>query len=459
MGLHEITKGLELPITGGPEQTISDGPQPQKVAIVAEDYVGMRPKMRVSVGDAVKRGQVLFEDKKTPGVLYTSPGAGTVVAVNRGARRALQTIVIQLNEREQGGERDEGDEVAFESYAGKDPIGLGTEEIKGLLIESGLWTALRARPFGKVANPETTPHSVFVTAMDTNPLAPSPDVICRGNEEAFGKGLLCVARLTEGETFLCKAPGSAVDAGPYSGVTVEEFDGIHPAGTAGVHIHFLDPVHRDKTVWHLGYQDVIAIGRLFTTGKLDLTRVVSLAGPAVKQPRLLRTRIGAATDALVAGGLEEGDNRVLSGSVFNGRSAAGEVLGYLGRYHNQITVLREGRERVFLGWVAPGKNMFSVVNTFWSCLDRSKKFHFTTALNGAERAMVPIGVYERVMPMDILPTFLLRAICGGDTERAEELGCLELVEEDVALCTFVSPSKIDYGPILRENLTEIEKEG
>jgi len=455
MGLHRITKGLELPIAGEPEQVVSDGARPHKAA----DYVGMRPTMRVSVGDTVARGQVLFEDKKTPGVLYTSPGAGTVAAVNRGARRALQTAVIELNESERAGETGADDEVSFESYTGKAIAGLSTEETKALLIESGLWTALRARPFGKVADPATTPHSVFVTAMDTNPLAHSVDAVYQGNEEAFEQGLICVARLTEGKTYLCKAPGSAITAGPYSGISIEEFTGIHPAGTVGVHIHFLDPVHRDKTVWHIGYQDVIAIGMLFTTGKLDWTRVISLAGSAVQQPRLLRTRIGASTDNLVAGKLKEGDNRVISGSVFNGRTATGDIHGYLGRYHTQITVLPEGRQRVFLGWLLPGTDKFSVVNAFASCLNRNKKYDFTTALHGAERSIVPIGVYERVMPMDILPTFLLRSLAAGDTERAEELGCLELDEEDLALCTFVSPSKIDYGPILRRNLTEIEKEG
>jgi Na+-transporting NADH:ubiquinone oxidoreductase subunit A len=459
MGLHKITKGLALPITGEPEQVVYEGASPRAVAVVAEDYVGMRPAMGVKVGDVVACGQVLFEDKKTPGVRYTAPGAGTVVAVNRGERRALQTVVIALNEGERAGETKERDAVSFASYTGKAIAALGVEEIKALLIESGLWTALRARPFGKVAHPAAKPHSVFVTAMDTNPLALSPDVVYKGNEEAFANGLICVARLTEGKTFLCKAPGAAITAPPYSGIAVEEFAGIHPAGAVGVHIHFLDPVHRDKTVWYLGYQDVVAIGKLFMTGRLDVTRVVSLAGPGVRKPRLLRTRLGAFLDDLTAGELKDGEHRMVSGSVFSGRTAMGEIHGYLGRYHQQVVVLPEDRRREFLGWLAPGATKFSAINVFASCLNRKKRFDFTTALHGGRRAMVPIGMYERVMPMDILPTFLLRSLIAGDLERAEELGCLELEEEDVSLCTFVSPSKIDYGAVLRKGLTEIEKEG
>jgi len=329
-----------------------------------------------------------------------------------------------------------------------------------LLVESGLWSVLRTRPFSKVPDPTTTPHSVFVTAMDTNPLAPAPDAALAGREEDFANGLLCVTKLSGGEVYLCRAPGSAISADPHSGVSVEEFSGVHPAGTVGLHIHTLDPVYREKTVWHVGYQDVAAIGALFRTGQLDFERIVALAGPSLKKPRLVRTRMGASTDDLVEGELKAGEHRVISGSVLSGRTAMGEIHGYLGRYHNQVSVIPEGRERIFLGWMGPGAGAFSVSNAFLSALWRGKKrFSFTSALNGSGRAIVPIGLYERVMPMDIMPTFLLRALMSDDLERAEELGCLELDEEDLALCTFVCPSKIDYGPALRRNLTQIEKEG
>lgn len=459
MGEHIIRKGLNLPIEGEPEQRIDAAAAATKVALIAHDYLGMKPTMKVEEGALVKRGQILFEDKKSPGVVFTAPGAGRVTAINRGDRRALQSLVIELNDRERAGQPSGEDFQPFASYTGNDVAGLSRDQIKALLVESGLWTALRARPFGRVAKPADTPHSIFVTAMDTNPLAPSADAVIAGAEQPFQIGLQALVKLTDGPVFLCKAPDSAVTVRPNTGVTIEHFCGPHPAGTPGVHIHTLDPVSRTKTVWHLGLQDVIAIGRLIQTGQLDVTRVVALGGPVVKRPRLLRTRLGASLDELVAGELEAGDHRIISGSVLSGRSAMGDVHGYLGRYAQQVSALHEGREREFMGWLAPGLNRFSATRAFVSWLFPGRKFAFSTSLNGSPRAMVPIGVYERVMPMDIPATFLLRSLVVGDTEKAEQLGVLELEEEDVALCTFVSPSKYDYGVYLRDVLTTIEREG
>ncbi len=459
MAVHTITKGLDIPITGDPEHRIEAAWQTPRVALMASDYVGMRPTMFVREGDAVKRGQPLFEDKKNPGVIYTSPGAGTVAAVNRGARRALQSVVIELTESERAGEPG-GDELqAFEAFIDKAPADYSADEARALLVESGLWTALRTRPFSKVPPIDGEPHSLFVTAMDTNPLAPPVDVVMQGKEQDFEAGLRVAAKLTQGPTYLCKRPGHDMPGQDVEGVQAEEFDGPHPAGNVGLHIHMLDPVPFGKVVWHINYQDVIAIGRLFQTGRLDVRQVIALAGPQVREPRLLDTRQGVHIDALASGELKEGENRVISGSVLSGRSAMGEVFGYLGRYHHQVSVVREGREREFLGWMAPGGDKFSVLSVFLSKLTPDKKFDFTTSTHGGERAMVPIGLYEKVMPMDILPTFLLRALVIGDIERAERLGCLELDEEDLALCTFVCPGKCEYGPYLRNVLTTIEKEG
>ncbi|MGB1015142.1 MAG: Na(+)-translocating NADH-quinone reductase subunit A [Nannocystaceae bacterium] len=458
MGIHKIKKGLDLPITGEPRQSIETAPIPSRVAVVAIDYIGMKAKMAVRVGDKVKRGQLLFEDRKTPGVRYTAPGAGVVVAVNRGAKRVLLSVVIELNPNERAGKVTADDEVTYASYTGKDADSLTREELVALLTESGLWTAIRRRPFSKVASPEAKPHSIFVTAIDTNPLAPSVDKIYQGREEDFHRGLACITKLTDGKTYLCKAKGSKISAGPVEGVQAEAFHGKHPAGNVGLHIHMLDPVHRGKVVWHLNYQDVIAIGRFVATGKLNFSQVVSFAGPVVKKPRLLETRQGAFIDEIISGELKSGENRVISGSVLSGRKAMGEVLGYLSRYHHQISALAEDRERVFLGWLGPGTDKFSTIFTHIGRLV-NRKFDFTTTTHGSHRDMVPIGMYERVMPMDILPTFLLRALLSGDTDRAIELGCLELDEEDLSLCTFVDPGKVDFGPVLRKNLTQIEKEG
>jgi Na+-transporting NADH:ubiquinone oxidoreductase subunit A len=242
-------------------------------------------------------------------------------------------------------------------------------------------------------------------------------------------------------------------------LTHEQFSGPHPSGTPGFHIHTLDPAARGRTIWYVGYQDVLAIGRLFGSGDLDDTRVVGLAGPAVERPRLLQTRAGASLDDLTSGELREGDNRVISGSVLSGRTAAGPVLGYLGRYHRQISVLPEGRRRELLGWAAPGLTRFSALGAFASSWIPGRRFALTTSTHGSRRAIVPIGVYEKVWPFDLEPTYLLKALVTHDLERAEELGVMELDEEDVALCTFVCPSKNDYGRFLREVLTTLEKEG
>ena len=459
MAVHTTKKGLDLPIAGEPMQEIEPGPPVTRIALLAGDYHGMKPTMFVRPGDRVKRGQPLFEDKKTPGVLYTAPGAGEIAAVNRGGKRALQSVVIDLNDAERSNAAGQEDETAFQSFTGNDVSGLSRDQIRDLLVESGMWTAFRTRPFSKVPPPGSEPTAIFVTAMDSNPLAPETDRIYEKNEDAFQQGLLCVAKLREGNVFLCKAEGSVVQAASFTGVRTEEFRGIHPAGTPGLHIHTLMPAHRERTVWHIGLQDVVAIGKLFSTGQIDIRRVVSFAGPSVRKPRLITTRLGASTDEIVAGELKEGEARVISGSVLSGRTAQGEVHGYLGRYHQQISVLCEGREREFLGWLSPGLGKFSTVNTFLSKLTPKKRFDFTTTTNGSPRAMVPIGMFEAVMPLDILPTFLLRALIMGDVERSIELGCLELDEEDLSLCTFVCPGKCEYGPHLRAVLTQIEKEG
>lgn len=441
----KIKQGLDLPITGAPEQSIKDGPAVNSVAIVGFDYVGMKPTMAVKVGDRVKLGQVIFSDKKTEGVNYTAPGAGVVKAINRGDRRVLQSVEIEL----------EGDDaVEFNKYSAGELSGLTREQVEENLIASGLWTALRTRPFSRVPQPGSTPNSIFVTAMDTNPLAADPVVVIAEQKEAFSQGLEVLTCLAA-TAYLCKASGADIPTA--DGVTVEEFEGCHPAGNAGTHIHFLDPVSQHKTVWTIGYQDVIAVGKLFTEGKLFTDRVVSVAGPRAASPSLLRTRLGASFSELLNGAEIGTNNRVISGSVWSGRAAAGPTA-FLSRYANQVTILEEGDKREFMGWVVPGTNKFSVLNLFASALNRSKKFDFTTTTNGSERAMVPVGQFEKLMPLDILPTQLLRALVTGDIVHAMELGCLELDEEDLALCTFACPGKYEYGPILRDNLTRIERE-
>ena len=449
--LITLKKGLKIPLTGEPEQVIHDHAPPSRVALLGYDYVGVKklPSLEVAVGDRVKKGQMLYRGKAYPEVVGTAPAAGVVEAIHRGHKRVIETIVIAC----------EGDqEETFEQY---DPSGLdalSAEQVRHNLLQSGLWLGLRTRPYTMVALPDQRPGALFVTAIDTNPLAPDPAVAIGQAREDFVNGLRALCKLTEGKTWVCRAPGADVPVPDSPDIEVAEFAGPHPAGLVGTHIHFLHPVGINRLVWHIGYQDVIAAGRLFTTGRLVPERVVALAGSAVHEPRLLRTVMGASTNDLVIGNIDtQPELRVLSGSILNGQHAVGNTA-FLGRFHNQVTVIEEGRQREFLGWVSPGRNKFSATRAFTSSLFGGRRFSLHTSQNGSPRAMVPLGLYENVMPLDILPTQLLRALLVDDTETAEALGCLELDEEDLALCSFVDTGKHDFGPILRRNLHAIWKE-
>ncbi len=443
----QIDKGLDLPLGGAPRMQIEDASGVSRVALLGGDYLGMKPTLLVAEGDQVRLGQPLFSDKKNPSVLFTAPAAGRVVAVNRGKRRVFLSLVIEL----------EGtDEVVFPRTPAEQLGRLTGKEVEQRLLESGLWTALRTRPYSKIPKPGSAPAAIFVTAIDTNPLAADPQVVIAEKEREFSAGLQVLRLLTEGKTYLCKHP-EARFAAP-DGITVAEFSGRHPAGLVGTHIHFLEKVDQQRQVWHIGYQDVIACGHLFLTGKLLTERVVALGGPQVKNPRLLRTRAGACLSELLADELRDGESRIISGSVLSGRKAAGD-LDYLGRFHHQVSVLGEDRERRMLGWVLPGFDLFSVKRLFASNFRSRRELRLTTSAHGSPRAMVPIGDFEKVLPLRTKATWLLRSLLTLDTDLAQGLGCLELDEEDLALCSFVCSGKIDYGSHLRQTLDKIEKEG
>ncbi|WP_338743765.1 Na(+)-translocating NADH-quinone reductase subunit A [Klebsiella michiganensis] len=445
----KITKGLNLPIAGMPSQQISSKTAVKRVALLGEEYIGMRPSMAVREGDRVQKGQLLFEDKRNPGVRFTAPASGTISAIHRGERRVLQSVVIDV---------DGDDAVHFPRYELADLAALTREAVQQQLVESGMWTAFRTRPFSKIPAPGSVPAAIFVTAIDTNPLAADPQPIILAQREAFDAGLTLLTRLTNGKVHVCQASGGKLGGHPVGQVTFNQFAGPHPAGLVGTHIHFLEPVSLKKQVWHLNYQDVIAVGKLFLEGELSSERIVALGGPQVKEPRLLKTCSGASLDELLADELLDDENRVISGSVLSGTHAQGPHA-FLGRFHLQISVVKEGREKELFGWVMPGKDKFSITRTTLGHFMKRKLFNFSTDTNGGERAMVPIGNYERVMPLDILPTMLLRDLLAGDTDSAQALGCLELDEEDLALCTYVCPGKYEYGPALRSVLTQIEQEG
>jgi len=444
----KVRRGLDIPISGAPEQVVYDGPTVSQVALVGLDYQGMKPTMAVREGDQVKLGQLLFTDKKNASARYTAPAAGTAVAINRGERRVFQSLVIDID-----GDTSE----TFETYAVEQLDTLDRADVIENLVKSGQWTALRTRPFSKVPAADTMASSIFVTAMDTNPLSADPSVIVGQRREDFTSGLKILTRLTNGPVNLCVAPNSTIPGADIDGVRKIAFSGPHPAGLTGTHIHFVDPVSIDKTVWSIGYQDVIAIGALFTTGCIDVRRVIAIAGPQVTQPRLLGTRLGANINQLVIGELKNDENRVISGSVLSGRQAVSE-FAFLGRYHSQVSVIQEGRERQFLHYLRAGVDKHSSLPVFVSSLTK-KLFNMTTSTNGSERAMVPVGGYEKVTALDILPIQLLRSLIVGDTEMAQKLGCLELDEDDMGLYTYVCVGKYEYGRILRDNLTRIEKEG
>jgi len=444
----KIKKGLDIPLAGAPEQRITPGADVTSVALLGPDTHDLKPGMLVREGDRVKLGQPVYMDKDNPGVNFTAPGSGIVAKVNRGERRVLQSVVISLD----------GDEAeSFASYGPDELAELDAQAVRDNLLASGLWTALRTRPFSKIPAPDAEARALFVTAIDTNPLAADPSVIIKTDPDAFRRGLTLLAKLVHGPVYICTGPAADCECPNEEPFRHATFSGKHPAGLVGTHIHFLDPVSEDKVVWHIGYQDVIAVGRLFVTGRLPVERIVALGGPMVREPRLLTTRLGAHTSELIAGQLEKGNVRVVSGSVLSGHRAAGWAA-YLGRYDTQVSVLPDGKPREFLSFMRPGFGKFSAARAFTGQL-LGKAYNFTTSQNGSPRAMVSIGSFEQVMPLDILPTPLLKALIVRDTDTARELGCLELDEEDLALCSFVCNGKYEYGPHLRKNLHEIEVNG
>lgn len=453
-----IRRGLDIPIAGGPAQQLPAALFfPPRVALLGADVNGLRPALAVQEGERVEVGQVLYGDKDRSGVVFTAPCAGTVAQIRRGARRVFQALVLETDAAA-------GDGPAFgpprddTELASLDPAVVRTQ-----ILASGLWTSLRTRPYSHIPTADATPRSILVTALDTHPLAADPAPVIAAHAADFRRGLLALSRLSR--IFVATPAPSAGALSPAAqaaeglpGVRCEAFPGPHPAGLPGTHIHFLDPVSATRAVWHLHYQSCIAIGRLFASGRPWRERIIALAGPGVVSPRLLRTLPGADLLALTADELRPGRQRIVSGSLLGGRTASADEA-FLGSLHLQVSVLPEDEEREFMHYLRAGVNKHSALRVFASSLRGRRPLPLTTTTQGSPRAMVPVGSYEKIMPLDILPTQLLRALIVGDTEMAQQLGCLELDEEDLALCTYVCPGKYEYGPILRDVLTRIAKEG
>ena len=447
-----IKKGLNIPINGSPTEEIVDSIRSRSVAILGNDYVGMKPTMLVEEGERVKLGQALFEDKKNPGVIFTSPAGGKVESINRGDRRVLQSVVIEVEQEEETEE--------FNRYSEDELDKTTSAEIRSQFIKSGSWTAFRTRPYSKIPGVEEIPNNIFISLLDTQPLSPNPEIITTLNTDNFNFGLKVLKRLVDCPIHISTGPNSNLDLPEDDQVIKHIFSGPHPAGLVGTQMHYISPASLSNINWTIGYQDVIAIGAQFRTGKVFVERVVSLAGPQVNEPKYLKTRLGACTDEVTAGQLTQRENRVISGSVISGREAIGPYA-YLGRYHNQISVVAEpnSKDREFMNWLTPGPRKFSKIPLFLSSLFPKKLYKFKALMNGSDRPIVPIGVYEEVLPLNFLPAMLLRNIVLMDTEKIQALGGLELDEEDLSLCSFVCPGKYDFGSLLRAGLTKIEVEG
>ena len=448
----KIKKGLNIPIHGLPVGEIVDSKKSRSVAILGSDYVGMKPTMFVNEGEQVKLGQPLFEDKKNPGVIFTSPAGGKIEAINRGDRRVLQSIVIEVEQNEEA--------IEFKSFSENDLSNSSSEDIRSQLISSGMWTSFRTRPYSKIPTIDSSPASIFISALDTQPLSLNPENVINLYKEDFFFGLSVLKKLVYCPIHLSLGEDSDLDISECDQLKLHTFSGPHPAGLVGTQMHFISPATLSNVNWTIGYQDIIAIGRLFKTGQLDVERIISLGGPQVSKPCFLKTRIGACTDELTAGELTQRENRIISGSVISGREAVGPYA-YLGRYHNQISVISEpnSKDRDFMNWLTPGPRKFSKIPLFLSSLFPKKIFKFKALMNGSDRPIVPIGIYEEVLPLNFLPTVLLRNVVLMDTEKIQALGGLELDEEDLSLCSFVCPGKYDFGSLLRAGLTKIELEG
>lgn len=442
-----LKKGLDIPIAGTPKEDTLELCHTETVALLGDDYVGMKPSMRIRPGDKVALGQILFVDKRNEGVCFTSPASGEVVTINRGAKRKFESIVIKR----------EGNEAVTFLDNSLDQTH-SAETIRTTLIDSGLWSSLRTRPFGKIPAINSAPHSLFITAIDTRPLAAHPHSTIKRCEEEYQKGLAILRTLLECPIHYCCGESPLLECEKHDGVDYTSFTGPHPAGLASTHIHFIDPVYEEKTVWHINYHDVADIGFLFLNGHLNDSRIIAIGGPDCNTPQLVQTSIGANLLELCETCCEIQDDkktRRISGSVLCGRPATETTL-FLGRYCNQVSLLPDNDGRDFFNWAVPGKNRFSAMPIFLSRILKPTSFSMNTALWGGKRAIYPIASYDQVMPLDIIPIQLLKSLETGQTDKSKDLGCLELIEEDLALCSFVCPGKNDFGVSLRKVLTAIE---
>lgn len=439
-----LKRGLDIPLAGAAPAKIAETVAPDLVAVKPTDFKGLVPKMAVKEGDLVKAGQVLFVDKLRPEVRFCSPCSGSVQAVVRGDKRKLLAVVVKAGKEQES--------VKFDTV---DCAKLDKQAMTEALLERGLWPMIKQRPYGIVANPADSPKGIFISALNTAPLAPDAEFIMQGQMENLQKGIDALGRLTSGKVYLsCKA-GSAFES--LKGAEIYTFEGPHPAGNVGVQINHISPINKGEIVWTVDLVSLAAIGRCLATGSYDMTRLVAVTGPAAKEPAYIKAVQGMSL-AAVNKYAQDGNVRYVSGDVLTGENVGAD--GYLGYFDSQVTLLEEGDYYELLGWLKPLRlKKFSFSHLYWSWLAGKKKtYKLDTNTNGGPRAFVVSDVYGKVLPMDIYPVYLLKACLAKDIEKMENLGIYEVIEEDFALCEFVCPSKIEIQKIISDGIDLMLKE-
>lgn len=443
----KLKQGLNINLIGKAEKVFYESERPVYVALKPGDFVGLTPRLSVNPGDRVNVGDQLFHDKYHPEIKFTSPVSGVISEILRGERRIIKEVIIKTAEKDE-----------FLEFKVNDPVNMSREDIISVLLDSGMWPVIRQRPYSIIARPADKPKAIFISGFDTAPLAPDLDFIAKGNDSEFKKGIDVLFSLTDGHIHLSLDARNPVNKiySDIKNIKVHKFKGPHPAGNVGVQIHHIDPINKGEIVWYISIRDVIRIGKLFINGKIDNTTAVALTGSEVKTPQYYKTIIGAYVSSIVEGNLNHSDIRIISGNVLTGKKV--EKNGFLGFYDQQVTVIPEGKFHEFLGWASPGFGKYSFHRSFWSWLRPDAEYRIDTNLHGGKRAFVFSGIYEKVIPMNIYPLQLLKAILIEDIDMMEKLGIYEVDEEDFALAEFICPSKTEIQTIIRKGLELIRKE-
>ena len=439
----KLCKGLDIKLVGKAEARLENAPMAKSYAVSPLDYENITPKLLVKVGDKVEAGSALFFDKNNPRILFTSPVSGVVSAINRGEKRKLLNIAIEPDATQ-----------VYKQLTVVDVAKAERSAIVEMLLESGLWTRIVERPYGIIANPDATPKAIFVSAFDSAPLAPDYNFILKEEKAAIEAGMAVLARLTEGKVHLSARKGDEGFMAEVKGVEYHTFSGKHPVGNVGVQIHHIDRIAKGDIVWTVNIQDVAMIGRIVTTGKLDMSKTIAVAGSEVEKPCYKRVIAGAAVESIV-GKVKDGV-RIISGDVLTGVATAKD--GYLAANANMVTLIPEGDKYEFMGWAMPRFHRFSVSGSYFSWLFPKKSYNLDTNTNGEERPFVVTGLYEKYLPMDVYVSYLLKACLTKDLDKMENLGLYEVLPEDLALCEFVDPSKINMQQVLRDGINLMIKE-